>query len=321
MLIIDFSSVMIGKTIFLANQSGERIDRNLMRHVVVMTFGELLKEFPKHSKHTIVAFDSKGQYWRKDLFPYYKQNRKKTREKSDIDWEDFYREFSIIKSEFIKTFPYYMIDLPKVEADDIIGTLCLTYEDDTVIVSTDKDMIQLMDGKRVKIFDPKTMEYRSRGDYDQLAHIVRGDSGDGIPNILSDDDTLVCEGKRQSPISASMIEKISTIGIDGFLEEYKPKSKIKTSRGGTKEEKEEEKRPIEEEAQEQKRLIKERYHRNRSLIDQTAIPDHIKNEILKEVSKQITREDVPTREDLARYMRTHKMRIALSDLDSFIPSR
>ena len=43
-------------------------------------------------------------------------------------------------------------------------------------------------------------------------HIVRGDSGDGIPNILSDDDVFVVDGKRQKPLSAKKIDTWSSNG-------------------------------------------------------------------------------------------------------------
>jgi len=39
-------------------------------------------------------------------------------------------------------------------------------------------------------------------------HIVKGDSGDGIPNILSDDDVFVVEGKRQKPCGAKKINQL-----------------------------------------------------------------------------------------------------------------
>ena len=41
-----------------------------------------------------------------------------------------------------------------------------------------------------------------------LEHIIKGDSSDGIPNILSDDDTFVNKEKRQKPCGAKKICKL-----------------------------------------------------------------------------------------------------------------
>jgi hypothetical protein len=43
-------------------------------------------------------------------------------------------------------------------------------------------------------------------------HIVRGDSGDGIPNILSDDDVFAVDGKRQKPLSSKKLDTWSSTG-------------------------------------------------------------------------------------------------------------
>ena len=46
-----------------------------------------------------------------------------------------------------------------------------------------------------------------------ITHIVKGDSGDGIPNILSKDDVFV-SGDRQKPFSAKRLPEFYEKGID-----------------------------------------------------------------------------------------------------------
>ena len=51
-------------------------------------------------------------------------------------------------------------------------------------------------------------------------HIFRGDSSDGVPNVLSSDDTFIDEDKKQTPLSKKKIE----LWLDNYhnLEEVMP---------------------------------------------------------------------------------------------------
>ena len=42
-------------------------------------------------------------------------------------------------------------------------------------------------------------------------HIMKGDVSDGVPNILSDDDTFVVEGKRQKPMNAKAKTRVREV--------------------------------------------------------------------------------------------------------------
>jgi hypothetical protein len=80
-----------------------------------------------------------------------------------------------------------------------------------MIISADKDFVQLHQYKNVKQFSPMTKALVKEGD--PLAylyeHIFRGDSGDGVPNVLSPDNTFV-DGIRQKPVSSKKIQEWSS---------------------------------------------------------------------------------------------------------------
>ena len=76
-----------------------------------------------------------------------------------------------------------------------------------MIVSGDKDFIQLQKYSNVTQYSPILKKYvngEDPADYIRV-HILKGDSSDGVPNVLSNDDVFV-EGLRQKPLSKKKIE-------------------------------------------------------------------------------------------------------------------
>ena len=159
----------------------------------------------------VLCYDSK-HYWRKDYFPFYKQNRKKDREKSNHDWNAIFEVLNKIRDEIRDNFPYIVMEVSGAEADDIISALCKysseTSDEKVLILSGDKDFIQLKKFSTVSQYNPLQKHFVKDVDpIEYIAeHIIKGDRSDGIPNFLSSDDTFVTN-KRQRPISKKNLEK------------------------------------------------------------------------------------------------------------------
>ena len=105
-------------------------------------------------------------------------------------------------------FPYKVVKVDRAEADDIIATLVdYVATNPTLIISSDKDFIQLQKYEGVSQWSPLTKDF-VKGDPDASLweKLIKGDSGDGVPNILSSDDTFIMPGKRQRPISSKKME-------------------------------------------------------------------------------------------------------------------
>ena len=98
--------------------------------------------------------------------------------------------------------------IDRAEADDIIGVLTDKYRvKPTIIISSDKDFIQLQKYEGVRQWSPLKKDFIMDNPVDSLYEkIIRGDTGDGVPNILSSDDVLITEGKRQTPITKKKLE-------------------------------------------------------------------------------------------------------------------
>ena len=162
--------------------------------------------------------------WRRSAFPQYKANRKKGRDESTFDWNEAFRILHLVREEIKENFPYKVIHIDQCEADDIIGTLVDLKSDVPInpepimIVSSDRDFVQLQRFPNVKQYSPilKKEVVESNPRLFLQTHIIKGDKGDGVPNILSEDNVFV-EGFRQTPMSKKKIDNIIEDLDDGEL--------------------------------------------------------------------------------------------------------
>ncbi len=194
MILIDFTQIAIGGLMTQMHYGSDELDEKLVRHVVLNTLRYYRSRFNEKYGELVICCDSK-HYWRRDYFPNYKANRKKDREKSEYDWNEIFTLLNQIKDEIKKNFPYKVIEIYGAEADDIIATL-VKYEpkwdtNKNLIVSSDKDFIQLHCAA-VDQYSPVSKKLINGKDpllYIR-EHILKGDRSDGVPNILSPDDTF-----------------------------------------------------------------------------------------------------------------------------------
>ena len=208
MIIIDMNQISLANVMmnFHMNKSDE-LEEDMVRHMILNSIRMYRTMFKEEYGEVVLTYDSRYQ-WRRDIFPQYKQNRRKGRETDSKDWEKIFGLLNAIKSEFKEILPYKFVEVYGAEADDIIGTLCREYQDQkTMIISGDKDFIQLQKYDNVSQYSPITKKMVNGHNPDTYikTHILKGDSSDGVPNVLSPDHTFV-EGLRQRPLSKKKIE-------------------------------------------------------------------------------------------------------------------
>lgn len=252
MILVDYSQVVIsGFFKAIENAKDFEVDDDFIKHIILNIIRSInVKHRTKYGK-MVICVDSRST-WRKDIYPYYKANRKKNREDSKVDWDKMFAIMNQIKSDLKEYFGYAVVEVEKAEADDVIATLAMVYSkhEEVLIVSSDKDFIQLQAySENIKQYsymaegfivddDPKYYLYK---------HIMSGDTGDGIPNVLSDDDTFVVDGKRQKRLGDV---KIKTWHSMPLKELFTTTEEIS------------------------------RYNRNKNLIDLKRSPDTLKLKIL-----------------------------------------
>lgn len=207
MILVDYSGIAISN-IFTQKMD---VSEHLVRHMILNSLRMYNLKHRKEYGQMVIACD--GGSWRKQIYPQYKAHRKANRDDSGLDWTEFFRILTLVRNEIAENFPYKVIHINNIEADDVIGTLTektqnFGQHEPVMIISSDKDFIQLQQYSNVKQFSPMTKSFIKEKDPVKYLfdHTVRGDSGDGIPNILSPDNTFV-DKIRQKPVSAKKVEE------------------------------------------------------------------------------------------------------------------
>lgn len=223
MIIVDLSQVMISNLMVqLGNHTNTELEEDLLRHMILNSIRSYNVKFKAEYGEMVIACDA-GNNWRRQVFPYYKANRKKAREKSEINWTQVFDTLNKVRNEIKEYFPYRVIHVDGAEADDIVATLCHVYgntNEKILILSGDKDFVQLQSYLNVRQFDPVQKKWRTTNNPERFMreHIMRGDVGDGIPNFLSSDDTFVI-GARQKPLSQKKIDNWVSMDPKDFCDE------------------------------------------------------------------------------------------------------
>ena len=268
---------MYGKTFTL--------DESLIRHMVLMILKTHLKTFRKEYGEVVLCCDNR-KYWRKEFFPFYKANRKKNREKSDLDWHMIFDMLAKFKQELKENFPYKVVDVEGAEADDIIGTLVPRHimSQNILIISSDGDFpqLQMYNGTShftVKQYNPSQKKFIvSFNPLEELKEkIIRGDKGDGIPNVLSPSDCFVRD-IRQTPISKGKLDKLMEKNYGEWEDE--------NARIG--------------------------FSRNQTLIDLRHIPGDIKDKIINTYE-----ETIPVKGKILDYFIANKLKSLMEVIEEF----
>lgn len=283
MLLLDFNQVCISSLMAqLGNHTDAEIDEGILRHMVLNTIRSLKVKFPNYGDLVICCDDK--HVWRKQVFPYYKANRKKAREESEIDWPTIFNHLNKIRDELRDCFPYRVIQVEGAEADDVIGTLAIKHGqmlntgEKILILSGDKDFVQLHVFGNVQQFDPVRKKFIKHEDPIQFTRelILKGDRGDGIPNVLSKDDVFVT-GDRQRPVKP---EKYANI--------RKPRDEFTGE-------------------------LLRNWNRNEQLIDLTFIPENIQTQVVEQYESQAGKQ----RDKLFNYFVTHKLKLLMEHIGDF----
>ena len=223
MIIIDMNQISLASLMMDLNmRKSNEVDEGMVRHMILNSIRLYRQQFTKEYGEVVLTYDSK-HYWRREYFPNYKASRRKGREKDSKDWDKIFGVLNKIKAEFKDNLPYKYLEVYGAEADDIIATLCKNFQDEKImIVSGDKDFIQLQKYPNVKQYSPILKKYVNGHDPNTYIkeHILKGDTSDGVPNVLSPDNTFV-DGIRQRPLGRKKIENWLDIDIDDLQEEVK----------------------------------------------------------------------------------------------------
>jgi 5'-3' exonuclease len=284
-ILVDYNQVILASLFAsIGNHTDVAADENIIRHMFLNSIRSNRKKFSDEYGEIVICADGKNT-WRREAYPYYKANRKKSRDDSGLDWNALFDIMNNIRSEIKEFFPYKVVHIDHCEADDIIGTVIHQYGSELnigsekfLILSGDKDYIQLQTYANVDQYDPIRKRWLRN---DQPAtylqeHILKGDTGDGVPNILSPDNCLAI-GERQKMMT---------------------QKRLALYKQGTEHMDEETLR---------------RFYRNKMMIDLSQIPQKYQDQILEEYNQEKT----IGREHLFNYFVKNKLKHLITDLQDF----
>ena len=281
MILVDMNQVTISN--LMIQMKDEPLSEDLVRHMVLNSLRSYKTKFSKDFGDLVLCYDDK-HCWRKDYFPYYKQNRKKARSESSLDWNELFDILTKIQNELEENFPYKVLKIDGAEADDIIAILSNKISstpnlyEEILIISGDKDFIQLHQSDNVKQYSPTLKKFVVDENPEQykFEHIIRGDKGDGVPNVLSQDSVFV-EDLRQRPITKKKLTEWKENGI--------PEGEIKRN-----------------------------YQRNKTLIDFDSIPNELGELIYNMWVDKITQND---KSKILPYFMKHRLKELTEKLGDF----
>ncbi len=201
----------------------------------------------------IVFVRDSSDSWRLDFYPRYKHHRRKKR-KPEFETIRLHRDsiLNYVTTSFRRTRkgPVIAIDVPHCEADDIIATLAINATNPVVIVSSDKDFLQLVNDN-ISVINPDG-EPHTRS-YDLERHIVFGDVADSIPSVS-------CFGEYT--LDSNRVWGLSEDNFEAFAKDGKLDMETYPR-------------------------FKETYERNKNLIDFSCIPVIHSNAILEKYSEEV----------------------------------
>ena len=281
MIIIDMNQIALASVMMqLRMNETKQVDEGMVRHMILNSIRNYVMQFKsdyvESDADVILAWDSK-HYWRRDYYPQYKAGRKKTRESSNLDWNEIFGVTNKIRDEIKENLPYKSVEVYGAEADDIIAIVSNSY-DKVMIVSSDKDFIQLHNDN-IKQWSPVTKQEVNGHNPDTYIkeHVLKGDSGDGVPNVLSPDHTFT-DGLRQKPLGKKRIEKMINENMSDWNDE-----------------------------------VKRNYQRNYKLINLKNIPKDIQSNIVDEISKS----SCGDRSKLLNYFTVNKLKTLTENIGDF----
>jgi len=283
MILLDYNQIALSNIIVQKLN-----DEDMIRHMILNSIRMYNKKYRGEYGQMVICADGMNT-WRREYFPEYKANRRKGRsEDTGTDWNEIFRILNLVREEIAENLPYKVLHMEGCEADDIIGTLAMNTQEfgqhePVMIISSDKDFIQLQRYKNIKQFSP--IQKKQVLDENPVTylwnHIFRGDSGDGIPNVLSNDDTFITEGAKQTPLRQTRIDD----WIQGAenLRHLMPEELYRN------------------------------YQRNKKLIDLTEIPEGIQKSIINNYDEQ----KLPMRMKVLNYLIKKRCKLLIEVVEEF----
>ena len=297
MIMVDYSQCALAAILsFQRELKGDEAEvKNLIRHVTLSTLKSYKKKYGPEYGEMVICCDGR-KYWRKEFFEHYKGSRKKNRDASSLDWKLIFDTLSEMREDLDKYFPYKVLHVEAAEADDIIAVMAKWLQSNRqcikglveepqkiLILSSDKDFKQLQLYPQVRQWSPMQKKYITATAQEikdfMVEHIVKGDTGDGVPNILSQDNIFMI-AERQKTVSSKRLSEFIEKGFAACRDDTERRN----------------------------------WHRNSTLVDFQHIPETVTNNIVDAYLNSSPQGD---KMSIMQYLIDNRCRLLLDDIEDF----
>ncbi len=294
---VDYSQCALAAILsFQRELKGDEAEvKNLIRHVTLSTLKSYKKKYGAEYGEMVICCDGR-KYWRKEFFEHYKGSRKKNRDASSLDWKLIFDTLSEMREDLAKYFPYKVLHVEAAEADDIIAVMAKWLQSNRqciqglveepqkiLILSSDKDFKQLQLYPQVRQWSPMQKKYITATTQEikdfMVEHIVKGDTGDGVPNILSQDNIFMI-AERQKTVSSKRLSEFIEKGFAACRDDTERRN----------------------------------WHRNSTLVDFQHIPETVTNNIVDAYLNSSPQGD---KMSIMQYLIDNRCRLLLDDIEDF----
>ncbi len=295
MVLIDFMHlafkslyVAVGKEAYSKKQISFKNYHGMFVHLMFNYLKLIQTEYAKDYGNEIVLALEGSNSWRKSYYPEYKNNRKLS---ETFDWEnEIFPAINEIIDVIKKTLPYKVLRVKGAEGDDVIAVLSNYSASPVLVVSEDKDFIQLLLNKNITLFKPIKKEFFRNVDKSEIEkklniHILIGDKVDNISSVMEATNFTpdFIKFLESNGIFETDVNKFNSLDISKTLYDLysskNEKSPFKAPHFGEVGAK----KFLENlnENLEKNKVVYNNYIRNKTLIDFREIPENIKNDIIE----------------------------------------
>lgn len=216
-LVVDLNNLVFATRYSKIKTPGR--NRRKEEFVTELIFKEMITYIAKFSIENkvdgiMVACDS-PHVWRKDIFPSYKS----ASNHEDVYYDECIRAANLCKDFFRECTNSQILEVPRAEADDIIGVFCNESENvENIIMSSDKDFIQLL-SETTSLYSPTQKEWRKSEDpqFDLFVKCIRGDRNDCVPSAFPKVYQTRLEKAWNDPLEMqNLVETVRKDGVKVF---------------------------------------------------------------------------------------------------------
>lgn len=292
-------SNMLHRSYFANREHEPELGPGLAHHTALVTLQKYFRQYKPHK--TVMVFDRPS--WRKDYTAdtslcvsqkLYKGNRRQNMTPTEKDRYDKFLNHIADFENLMRTHTSVIcLGENGLEADDLIaGFVQKNTEDDVIIVSSDKDFIQLLAYENVSLIDPMTGKDRRKdeknwngdAEYFLFEKCLRGDDGDNVQNAFPRVRSTRIQKAYTDPFE--LVNLMNETWTDAHGKEF---------------------------------IVKELFEENKMLMDLSAQPECVVRRLYETIDNAMTNPGKYSHFHFLKFLGRYDLKKIADNIDTFVP--